>query len=66
MTSRVREGRVEGGPGGQLGCPPPLAFPDPRMDSWFLVHSPLPVTLLLAVYLLLVWQGLALCPVVSL
>lgn len=36
------------------------------MDSWFLVGSPLPVTLLLAIYLLLVWQGLALCPVVSL
>ena len=48
---------MEGGPGGQLGRPPPLAFPDPRTDSWFLVRSPLPVTLLLAVYLLLVVAG---------
>ena len=53
----MREGRVEGGPGGQLGRPPPLAFPDPRTDSWFLVRSPLAVTLLLAVYLLLVVAG---------
>nr|XP_020738323.1 elongation of very long chain fatty acids protein 4-like [Odocoileus virginianus texanus] len=30
---------------------------DPRTGSWFLVHSPLPVTLLLAVYLLLVVAG---------
>lgn len=30
---------------------------DPRTGSWFLVHSLLPVTLLLAVYLLLVVAG---------
>ncbi|XP_054552483.1 elongation of very long chain fatty acids protein 7-like isoform X3 [Talpa occidentalis] len=30
---------------------------DPRTDSWFLVHSPLPVTLLFAFYLLLVVAG---------
>ncbi|XP_070310264.1 very long chain fatty acid elongase 7-like [Odocoileus virginianus] len=30
---------------------------DPRTGSWFLVHSPLPVTLLLAVYLFLVVAG---------
>lgn len=57
MTSVVREERVVGGPGGQLAVPPPLAFPDPRTGSWCLVHSPLPVTLLLAVYLLLVVAG---------
>lgn len=48
---------MEGGPGGQLGRPPPLALPDPRTDSWFLVHSPLAVTLLLAIYILLVVAG---------
>ena len=37
-----------------LPVPPPLAFPDPRTGSRFLVPSPLPATLLLAVYLLLV------------
>lgn len=40
-----------------LAVPPPLAFPDPRTGSWFLVHSLLRVTLLLAVYLLLVVAG---------
>ncbi|KAI4586241.1 hypothetical protein MJG53_004028 [Ovis ammon polii x Ovis aries] len=30
---------------------------DPRTDSWFLVHSPLAVTLLLAIYILLVVAG---------
>ncbi|XP_006891424.1 PREDICTED: elongation of very long chain fatty acids protein 4-like [Elephantulus edwardii] len=30
---------------------------DPRTDSWFLVHSPLPITLLLVTYLLLVVTG---------
>lgn len=33
--------------------PPPLASPDPRPESWFLVHWSLPVTPLLAFYLLL-------------
>ena len=37
--------------------PPPLASPDPRPESWFLVHWPLPVSLLLALYLLLVVTG---------
>lgn len=37
--------------------PPPLASPDPRPESWFLVHWSLPVTPFLAFYLLLGLTG---------
>lgn len=40
--------------GGQLHCLPlPFAFLDPKTYFWFLVHSPLPVTLLFVFSLLL-------------
>lgn len=59
LTSKARSwpsgGRGAGGHrGGQLHCLPfPFAFLDPKTYFWFLVLSPLPVTLLFVFSLLL-------------